>query len=93
MDVPGVDPMICIPVILRLAVNLLPFSHSTMIPPCDPSILEQNPQFKRLYENLTNNLLTPDGSTRANADSVRETVVEVRRDASDISSSRMLFGI
>ncbi|KAJ6007067.1 hypothetical protein N7522_005418 [Penicillium canescens] len=36
-----------------------------MIPPCDPSILEHNPQFKRLYENLTKNLLDPDGSTRA----------------------------
>lgn len=82
--------MICIPVILRLAVNLLPFSHFAMIPPCDPSILEQNPQFKRLYENLTNNLLNPDGSTRANADPGRETIVEVRRDAPDTSSSSNL---
>ncbi|KAJ5655921.1 hypothetical protein N7507_007871 [Penicillium longicatenatum] len=47
-----------------------------MIPPCDPSILEHNPQFKRLYENLTTHLLNPDGSTRASADPAREAVVE-----------------
>ncbi|KAJ5101641.1 hypothetical protein NUU61_003863 [Penicillium alfredii] len=35
-----------------------------MIPPCDASILEHNPQFKRLYETLTTTLLNPDGSTR-----------------------------
>lgn len=53
-----------------------------MIPPCDPSILENNPQFKRLYENLTANLLNPDGSTRAHsADPTREAVAEVRRGA------------
>lgn len=53
-----------------------------MIPPCDPSILENNPQFKRLYENLTANLLNADGSTRAHsADPAREAVVEVRRAA------------
>ncbi|KAJ6089908.1 hypothetical protein N7467_005124 [Penicillium canescens] len=48
-----------------------------MIPPCDPSILEHNPQFKRLYENLTKNLLEPDGSTRAqSATPARTAVVE-----------------
>ncbi|KAJ5564316.1 hypothetical protein N7513_000558 [Penicillium frequentans] len=47
-----------------------------MIPPCDPSILEHNPKFKRLYENLINNLLNPDGSTHASADPAREAVVE-----------------
>ncbi|KAJ5273389.1 hypothetical protein N7478_008514 [Penicillium angulare] len=47
-----------------------------MIPPCDPSILEHNPQFKRLYENLTANLLNPDGSARTNPDSAYEAVVE-----------------
>ncbi|KAJ5195364.1 uncharacterized protein N7498_008802 [Penicillium cinerascens] len=48
-----------------------------MIPPCDPSILENNPQFKRLYESLTANLLNPDGSTRAHsADPTREAVAE-----------------
>lgn len=53
-----------------------------MIPPCDPSILEQNPQFKRLYENLTTNILDYDGSTHAHkADPAREAVVEVSRDA------------
>jgi diphthamide biosynthesis protein 3 len=51
-----------------------------MIPPCDPSILEHNPQFKRLYENLTQNLLDPDGSTRAqSATPARTAVVEVSR--------------
>lgn len=48
-----------------------------MIPPCDPSILDGNPQFKRLHENLTTNLLNPDGSTR-----VHSADPEVRRDAS-----------
>ncbi|KAJ5809570.1 uncharacterized protein N7503_001788 [Penicillium pulvis] len=47
-----------------------------MIPPCDPSILEHNPKFKRLYENLINNFLNPDGSTRASTDPAREAVVE-----------------
>ncbi|KAJ5670014.1 uncharacterized protein N7477_005377 [Penicillium maclennaniae] len=48
-----------------------------MIPPCDPSILDNHPQFKRLYENLTTKLLTPDGSTRAhNVDPIREAVAE-----------------
>ncbi|KAH8428268.1 uncharacterized protein LDX57_005971 [Aspergillus melleus] len=37
-----------------------------MIPPCDPAILESNPQFKRLHQHLTTTLLHPDGSTRAN---------------------------
>lgn len=49
-----------------------------MIPPCDPSILEHNPQFKRLYENLTTSLLNPDASTRAqSASPARTAVVEV----------------
>ncbi|KAJ5585529.1 uncharacterized protein N7459_005329 [Penicillium hispanicum] len=48
-----------------------------MIPPCDPSILEHNPNFKRLYENITTNLLNADGSTRANStDPAREAVME-----------------
>ncbi|KAJ5972371.1 uncharacterized protein N7479_002289 [Penicillium vulpinum] len=48
-----------------------------MIPPCDPSILEHNPQFKRLYENLTTSLLNPDASTRAqSAKPARTAVVE-----------------
>ncbi|KAL4872942.1 hypothetical protein BDV12DRAFT_182583 [Aspergillus spectabilis] len=36
-----------------------------MIPPCDPTILADNPQFKRLYQQLISTLLNPDGSTRA----------------------------
>ncbi|KAF7720030.1 Uncharacterized protein PECH_008097 [Penicillium ucsense] len=36
-----------------------------MIPPCDPCILDQNPQFKRVYENITKNLLNSDGSSCA----------------------------
>lgn len=71
---------------LLLAVNpsYLPsfnLPRLVMIPPCDPSILDQYPQFKRLYENLTTNLLNSDGSTRANtADPARRAVAEVRRD-------------
>ena len=49
-----------------------------MLPPCDPSILEHNPQFKRLYENLTTSLLNSDASTRAqSASPARTAVVEV----------------
>lgn len=51
------------------------FATSNMIPPCDPSILEHNPQFKRLYENLTTSLLNPDASTRAHSASPARTVV------------------
>ncbi|KAJ5344867.1 hypothetical protein N7452_002871 [Penicillium brevicompactum] len=47
-----------------------------MFPPCDPSILENNPQFKRLYENLTTSLLSPDASTRARPASSAHTVQE-----------------
>ncbi|KAB8239412.1 hypothetical protein ETB97_004726 [Aspergillus alliaceus] len=48
-----------------------------MIPPCDPAILENNPQFKRVYQNLTTNLLKPDASTRANdAQPARKAVLE-----------------
>ncbi|KAJ5908833.1 hypothetical protein N7495_001515 [Penicillium taxi] len=48
-----------------------------MIPPCDPSILEKNPLFKRLYDNLTTSLLNPDGSTHAyDADPARTAAVE-----------------
>ncbi|KAL5365711.1 hypothetical protein BJX96DRAFT_180085 [Aspergillus floccosus] len=36
-----------------------------MIPPCDPTILENNPQFKKLYQHLTTTSLNSDGSTRA----------------------------
>jgi hypothetical protein len=35
-----------------------------MIPPCDPSILKNNPDFKKLHEHVTTSLLQPDGSTR-----------------------------
>lgn len=50
-----------------------------MIPPCDPAILDSNPQFKKLYQDLTTSLLNPDGSTRANdTHPARKAVVEVR---------------
>ncbi|KAE8162494.1 hypothetical protein BDV40DRAFT_300362 [Aspergillus tamarii] len=50
-----------------------------MLPPCDPAILENNPQFKRLYQNLTTNLLNPDASTHANdAQPARKAVFEYR---------------
>lgn len=50
-----------------------------MIPPCDPTILESNPQFKKLYQQLTTTVLNPDGSTRANdAQPARQEVLEVR---------------
>lgn len=51
-----------------------------MLPPCDPTILENNPQFKRLYQNLTTNLLNPDGSTRTND------LQPVRREVREVSS-------
>ncbi|PYI02192.1 zf-CSL-domain-containing protein [Aspergillus sclerotiicarbonarius CBS 121057] len=48
-----------------------------MIPPCDPAILDNNPQFKRLYQHLTTTLLNPDGSTRAHdAQPARKAVLE-----------------
>ncbi|RJE21544.1 hypothetical protein PHISCL_06116 [Aspergillus sclerotialis] len=51
-----------------------------MIPPCDPSILESNPQFKKLYQNLTTSILNPDGSTRAqDAEPERKGAVEELR--------------
>ncbi|KAH0544789.1 hypothetical protein FGG08_001018 [Glutinoglossum americanum] len=35
-----------------------------MLPPVDPSILHNNPQFEQIYTHLTTNLLNPDGSTK-----------------------------
>ncbi|KAL5693985.1 hypothetical protein EMGR_004044 [Emarellia grisea] len=50
-----------------------------MIPPCDPIILENNPQFRKLYQHLTTNLLNADGSTRANDEQpARKAVLEYR---------------
>ncbi|KAL1983433.1 hypothetical protein VTN96DRAFT_10339 [Rasamsonia emersonii] len=51
-----------------------------MIPPCDPAVLDNNPQFKRLHQHLTNNLLNPDGTTRADDnDRTRRAVAEELR--------------
>ncbi|PYH45227.1 zf-CSL-domain-containing protein [Aspergillus saccharolyticus JOP 1030-1] len=48
-----------------------------MIPPCDPVILHNNPQFKRLYEQVTTTFLNPDGSTRADdAQPTRKAVLD-----------------
>ncbi|KAN0070054.1 hypothetical protein V8E54_011635 [Elaphomyces granulatus] len=51
-----------------------------MIPPCDPTVLDSNPQFKRLRQQLTTTLLNQDGSTRADdRDPPRIRVVEQLR--------------
>ncbi|QKX55657.1 uncharacterized protein TRUGW13939_02754 [Talaromyces rugulosus] len=51
-----------------------------MIPPCDPTILDKNPQFKKLHQHLTTNLLSPNGTTRADeADHARKAVAEELR--------------
>ncbi|GIC90847.1 uncharacterized protein Aud_007285 [Aspergillus udagawae] len=52
-----------------------------MIPPCDPVILENNPQFGKLYQHLTTNLLNADGSTRASDEQParKEVLEELRR--------------
>lgn len=51
---------------------------TTMIPPCDPTVLECNPQFKKLYQQLTTTQLNADGSTRAkDAQPARRAVLEV----------------
>lgn len=50
-----------------------------MIPPCDPTVLKSNPQFEKLYQQLTTTLLNADGSTRANdTQPARRAVQEVR---------------
>ena len=36
----------------------------TMLPPIDPSTLEQNPGFKALYKDLSTRRLNPDGSSK-----------------------------
>lgn len=36
-----------------------------MLPPVEPSTLEQNPQFASLYKHLTSQLIGPDGKTRS----------------------------
>ncbi|KAK8174177.1 hypothetical protein IWX90DRAFT_165881 [Phyllosticta citrichinensis] len=39
-------------------------SSSTMLPPLDPSIFERNPRFKALYDDLSQNKLNADASTK-----------------------------
>ncbi|RAK82682.1 zf-CSL-domain-containing protein [Aspergillus fijiensis CBS 313.89] len=52
-----------------------------MIPPCDPAILENNPQFRHLYEQVTTKFLNQDGSTRANdAQPARKALLEELND-------------
>ncbi|KAH8697695.1 hypothetical protein BGW36DRAFT_295436 [Talaromyces proteolyticus] len=51
-----------------------------MIPLCDPSVLDNNPQFKRLYQHLTKDILNPNGTTRADQiDPARKAVAEELR--------------
>ncbi|KAF7177028.1 hypothetical protein CNMCM7691_004569 [Aspergillus felis] len=62
-----------------------------MIPPCDPVILENNPQFGKLYQHLTNNLLNADGSTRANDEQpARKAVLEELRRCRVRSASKKI---
>lgn len=35
-----------------------------MFPPVDDAVLQNNPDFARLYKNLTGNVLNPDGSSK-----------------------------
>lgn len=35
-----------------------------MLPPVDKQVLEDNPDFAKLYKTLTTTILNPDGSTR-----------------------------
>lgn len=66
------------PLLIHAFTPSIPRTLPTMIPPCDPTVLENNPQFKKLYQNLTLNLLNPDGSTRAHdAQPDRKSVTEV----------------
>ena len=37
---------------------------SMMLPPISPAVLEKNPRFKILYQDLSNSRLNPDGSSR-----------------------------
>lgn len=49
-----------------------------MLPPCDPAVLDKNPQFKKLHQHLTTKLLNPDATTKADeADPARRAVAEV----------------
>ncbi|RHZ50065.1 uncharacterized protein CDV56_103197 [Aspergillus thermomutatus] len=62
-----------------------------MIPPCDPVILENNPQFRKLYQHLTTNLLNADGSTRANDEQpVRKAVLEELRSCRVRSATKQI---
>jgi hypothetical protein len=35
-----------------------------MLPPINPAVLERNPRFRALYQDLSNSRLNPDGSSR-----------------------------
>ncbi|KAJ5138779.1 uncharacterized protein N7515_003627 [Penicillium bovifimosum] len=61
-----------------------------MIPPCDPSILDHNPQFQRLYETLTTSILNPDASTRAQSKSSARTAVGEIQSSKKRIKERML---
>jgi hypothetical protein len=51
-----------------------------MLPPIDPDIRSSNPKFDALYNDLCNNKLNPDGTTKLDAKAQRErdTLSEVR---------------
>ena len=50
-----------------------------MFPPVEASVLENNPDFASLYKSLTNSVLNPDGTTRADpAAKARAALREVR---------------
>ncbi|KAL4792122.1 hypothetical protein BDV19DRAFT_280689 [Aspergillus venezuelensis] len=62
-----------------------------MLPPCDPTILANNPQFKRLYQSLTTTILKPDGSTRANdAQPARKEILSELRDCQTRSVKKQI---
>ena len=43
-----------------------------MLPPVDPVILTANPRFGALYQDLCNNKLNPDGTSKADAKAQRD---------------------
>jgi diphthamide biosynthesis protein 3 len=62
-----------------------------MIPPCDPAILKNNPDFQRLHEHLTKSLLNPDGTSNGTHIMIGGQSKDSSSDLEDVRICRYLF--
>ncbi|KAI0015639.1 hypothetical protein F4780DRAFT_786540 [Xylariomycetidae sp. FL0641] len=62
-----------------------------MLPPIDEAIFEDNPNFEKLYKNITTNLLNPDGSTKSDPTAKQRDAVREELKAHRLKATRVHF--